>query len=79
MFSALLKRQSPYASLIAALLDMAGEKAQAVRLPSEPALDDSWAEPLAFGACSSEGQARPGQPQPIRIVKTAPDHSGARA
>jgi nitrate reductase delta subunit len=33
IFSALLKRQSPYASVIAAVLDLAGEKAQAVKLP----------------------------------------------
>lgn len=72
VFSALLKRRSPYASALAALLDLAGEKAQAVKLPDEPSLDDSWAEPAAFGGCSSDGQARPGQPQPIQIVKRPP-------
>jgi nitrate reductase delta subunit len=76
IFSALLRRQSAYASVIAAVLDLAGEKAQAVKLPDEPALDESWEEPPAFGGCSTQGQARPGQPQPIRIVKSAP---GARA
>ena len=69
IFSALLKRQSPYASVVAAVLDLAGEKAQAVKLPEEPELDESWAEPLAFGGCSTQGQAAPGQPQPIQIMK----------
>ncbi len=70
IFSALLKRHSAYASVIAAVLDLAGEKAQPVKLPEEPAIDDSWAEPLAFDGCSTQGQARPGQPQPIQIVRT---------
>jgi nitrate reductase delta subunit len=32
-------------------------------------IDESWEEPAAFGGCSTEGQAKPGQPQPIRIVR----------
>ncbi len=76
IFSALLRRESAYASAVAALLDLAGEKAQAVKLPDELPLDESWEEPPAFGGSSTQGQARPGQPQPIRIVKPAP---GARA
>jgi nitrate reductase delta subunit len=79
IFSALLKRQSPYASAVAALLDLTGEKAQAVKLPEEPPLDESWEEPLAFGGCSTQGQARPGQPQPIHVVRTPPGPQGARA
>ena len=69
IFSALLRRESAYSSVLAALLDLAGEAAQAVTLPVEPGLDDSWQEPPAFGGCSTEGQASPGQPQPIQIVK----------
>jgi nitrate reductase molybdenum cofactor assembly chaperone NarJ/NarW len=72
IFSALLKRQSPYASVLAAVLDLAGEKAQAVKLPEEPALDESWEEPPAFGGCSTQGQAAPGRPQPIQIMKRPP-------
>ncbi len=89
IFSALLKRQSPYASVLAAVIELAGERAQAVKLPDEPALDESWEEPLAFDGCSTQGQARPGQPQPIQIVKRSPmgtsigaaaqPHPGARA
>lgn len=69
IFSALIKRESPYASVLGALLEIAGERAQAVKVAEEPPLDDSWEEPVAFGGCSTEGQAKPGQPQPIRIVK----------
>jgi nitrate reductase delta subunit len=72
IFSALLKRESAYASVLAAVLDLAGEKAQAVKLPQEQSLDESWDEPAAFGGCSTEGQARPGQPQPIQMVRRPP-------
>jgi nitrate reductase delta subunit len=66
--------------VLAALLDLAGEKAQAVSVPVEPELDESWAEPMAFDGCSTQGQARPGQPQPIQIVRNpalAPSNSTA--
>jgi nitrate reductase delta subunit len=69
IFSALLRRDAAHACLLAALLDLAGEPAQAVAVPTEPGLDESWAEPVAFDGCSVQGQARPGQPQPIRIVR----------
>lgn len=71
IFSALLKHESAYASVLGALLEVAGEKAQAVKVADEPPLDESWEEPLAFGGCSTEGQAKPGQPQPVRIVRNA--------
>ena len=69
IFGALLQRGSRYASVLGALLDMAGEKAQAVELKPEPALDESWAEPPAFEGCSTHGQASPGGPRPIQIVR----------
>ena len=71
IFSALLRRESPYASVLAAVLELAGEKAQAVKIPDEPTLDETWEEPAAFGGCSTQGQASPGQPQPIQIVRAA--------
>jgi nitrate reductase molybdenum cofactor assembly chaperone NarJ/NarW len=71
IFSALIKRNSGYASVLAAVLDLAGERAEPVQLIEEPALDESWAEPEAFGGCSSAGQSKPGQPQPIHIVRPA--------
>jgi len=75
VFSALLARQSAYASVLAALLDLAGERAEPVALPEEPALDEAWAEPAAFDGCSSAGQASAaprGAAQPIRIVTSRP-------
>jgi nitrate reductase delta subunit len=71
IFSALLRRQSPYASVLAAVLELAGERAEAVDIPPEPELDDAWAEPEAFGGCSNAGQSKPDQPQPIHIVRKA--------
>jgi nitrate reductase delta subunit len=69
VFSALDKRQSRYASLLGALIELAGEKCAPVNVPDEAPIDDSWAEPAAFDGCSSAGQARPGQPQPIQIQR----------
>ena len=71
IFGALLERGSPYASVLGALLDLAGEQARAVEPIVEPSLDESWVEPAAFDGCSSHGQAKPGDPQPIRIVRNA--------
>jgi nitrate reductase delta subunit len=69
IFSALQGRASPHASALGALLELAGEKAQAVKLADEPPLDESWAEPPVFDGCSTRGQAAPGQPQPVRLVR----------
>jgi nitrate reductase delta subunit len=80
IFSALQRRQSPYASVLAAVLELAGERAERVEIPPEPELDEDWAEPEAFGGCSSAGQSRPEQPQPIHIVrKTRANQPGAQA
>lgn len=62
LFSALQQRETPYASVLGALLELAGEKAQPVKLAAEPLLDESWVEPPVFDGCSSKGQAKPGQP-----------------
>ncbi|OOG87051.1 nitrate reductase molybdenum cofactor assembly chaperone [Hydrogenophaga sp. A37] len=75
IFSALAGRQSPYASVLAAVLELAGEKAEAVAVAPEPEMDQSWAEPEVFGGCSTEGQAKPNQPQPIQIVRKSPQPS----
>lgn len=73
IFSALTERQSPYAAVLAAALELAGEKAERVAVAAEPDIDESWAEPEAFGGCSNAGQSRSGaaQPQPIQIVRPA--------
>jgi nitrate reductase delta subunit len=69
IFSALVKRGSPYASVIGALLEIAGEKVQAVKVAEDEPIDQSWEEPVAFDGCSTQGQAKPNQPQPIHIVR----------
>lgn len=78
IFSALLKRDSPYASVIGAVLELAGQRAQAVAVPLEPALDEAWAEPEPFNGCNTQGQARPGAEQPIHFVRTTPAATGVR-
>ena len=69
VFTALVERGTAYASVLAAVLDLAGEPAEKVALPEEPGLDESWEEPAAFGGCSGAGQSRPEGPKPIRIVR----------
>ncbi len=77
IFSALCERASAYASVLGALLELAGEKAQAVALAAEPSLDESWVEPPVFDGCSTKGQAKPGQPQPIHIVRKSANSGAA--
>jgi len=81
VFSALRERQSPYASVVAAVLELAGQQAQAVPVVADQAMDEAWAEPPAFDGCSSRGQASPGAPQPIHIVRASKSSAsqGARA
>jgi len=71
IFSALQQRGSAYASVLGALLELAGEKAHPVQLAAEEPIDTVWEEPVVFDGCSSKGQAKPGQPQPIHIVPRA--------
>ena len=68
LLGALRKRESAYASVVAALIELAGEKAEPVEPPAEVPLDESWAEPVVFDGCSVNGQSKPGQVQPIRII-----------
>lgn len=69
IFSALQQRKSAYASVLGALLEFAGEKAHAVKVVPDEALDAAWEEPVVFDGCSTKGQAKPNQPQPIHIVR----------
>ena len=78
VFAALEKRNSRYASVLGALIELAGETARPVAVPDEEPIDESWEEPLAFDGCSTQGQARPGQTQPIHIVRPGANQ-GARA
>ena len=77
IFSALLKRESPYAALIAAVLELAGQKVQAVPVVADESVDDAWAEPAVFDGCSTKGQGKPGDPQPIHFVRKANAQQGA--
>ena len=71
IFAALQQRESAYAAVLGALLELAGEKAQPVQIATEEPIDTVWEEPVVFDGCSSKGQAKPGQPQPIHIVPRA--------
>ena len=74
IFSALLKRESPYATVIAAVLELSGHKAQAVNIPVEESMDSSWQEPEAFDGCQSRGQSKPNLEQPLHFVKNLQQH-----
>jgi nitrate reductase delta subunit len=78
IFAALQERHSAYASVLGALLELAGEKAQAVALPPEEPIDAVWEEPVVFDGCSVKGQSRSDQPQPIHIVRKNAAAEGAR-
>ena len=69
IFSALSKRQSAYASVLGALIELSGGRAERVDVAADPALDETWEEPLAFGGCSTNGQSRPGAAQPVQLVR----------
>ena len=49
LFSALVVRNSPYASVIAAVLEVSGQRVQSVALTPEPDMDEVWAEPKGLG------------------------------
>ena len=79
IFNALQQRQSAYASVLGALLELAGEKAHAVKVAAEEPLDASWEEPVVFDGCSVKGQAKPGQAQAIHFVKNEATHASSKA
>ena len=70
IFNALQQRNSPYASVLGALLELSGEKAHPVKVPVDEPMDTTWEEPVVFDGCSVKGQTKPDQPQPIHFVKT---------
>ena len=72
IFSALQQRDSTYAAVLGALLELAGEKVQAVTIAAEEPMDAIWQEPVVFDGCSIKGQTKPGQAQPIHIVRKPP-------
>lgn len=78
IFNGLQQRQSTYASVLGALLELSGETAHAVKVVADEPLDAAWEEPAVFDGCSSKGQAKPGQPQPIHFVKKDAAHASAK-
>jgi nitrate reductase delta subunit len=82
---ALAQRESRYASVMGALLDLAGVAVQPVPAgapPQEEPLDASWSEPEPFGGCNSAGQQAPGQAQPVHFIRPQgpnPASNGAAA
>jgi len=80
LFGALCKRESAYASVLGALIELSGQQAQPVESAADEPLDDSWAEPPVFDGCSAKCQAKPGQAHPIHVVRSVPaSGSGANA
>lgn len=79
LFAALQRRRSAYASVIASLIELAGEKAEAVAIVADEPIDASWAEPPVFGGCSALGQTRPQQAQPIHFVRSTSVAGGVQA
>lgn len=71
IYSALSVRQSGYACVLASVLELVGESVQTVPVEQEPEIDEQWQEPEVFGGCSSVGQTKPGEPQPIKIMPRA--------
>jgi nitrate reductase delta subunit len=69
VFSALVQRGSPYAAPVAAVLELCGQRVQAVAIVADEAMDDVWQEPEAFDGCSTKGQSKPGEAQPIHFVR----------
>ncbi|MDO8699097.1 MAG: nitrate reductase molybdenum cofactor assembly chaperone [Rhodoferax sp.] len=79
IFNALQQRESAYASVLGALLELSGETAHAVKVTPDEPIDAAWEEPVVFDGCSTKGQAKPGQAQPIHFVKTEAARAGAQA
>ena len=77
IFNALQQRNTPYASVLGALMELAGEKAHAVKVAPDEPLDAAWEEPVVFDGCSVKGQTKPDQAQPMHFVKKVPTANGA--
>ena len=77
IFAALIARESAYASVLGALLELAGEKVTSIAPTADAPLEQSWPEPAAFDGCSTKGQSRPDQLQKIQIVRKASTQPGA--
>ena len=77
IFNALQQRSSAYASILGALIELAGEKAHAVKVAPDEPLDTAWEEPVVFYCFYVKGQTKPEQAQPMHFVKKVPTANGA--
>lgn len=81
--AALRERRSPYAAVLAAVIELAGEAVRNDVKPAAPetGLDQSWQEPEVFDGCASAATPspvlQPGITQPIQIVRRPAPASGA--
>ena len=79
VYSTLVARNNRYALLIAAAIEFSGEKFKVVELKiEEESMDEEWAEPPAFGGCSTRGQSKPGEEQPLHFMKRAKELEGVQ-
>lgn len=79
VYSTLVARNNRYAWLIAAAIEFSGEKFKIVELKiQEESMDEEWAEPPAFGGCSTRGQSKPGEEQPLHFMKRAKELEGVQ-
>ena len=75
--AALQRRESDYTAVMAAVLEVAGQPLRDDAPPAaEESLDASWEEPAAFDGCSTQGQASPGVPQPVHLIRRPPPATG---
>lgn len=79
VYSTLVARNNRYAWLIAGAIEFAGEKFKIVELKvQEESMDDEWAEPPAFGGCTTRGQSKPGEEQPLHFIKRTKESKGVQ-
>lgn len=78
--AALEKRDSRYAAVMAALLDLAGTPAQPVAVGDEPPADATWDEPAAFEGCAVSAGAGTNPASSIHLERRASGlpHGAAR-
>jgi nitrate reductase delta subunit len=79
VYSTLVARNNRYAWLIAAAIEFSGEKFKIVELKiQEASMDEEWAEPPAFGGCTTHGQSKPGEEQPLQFIKSIKEFKGVQ-
>ena len=62
-----------------AAIEFSGEKFKIVELKvQEESMDDEWAEPPAFGGCTTRGQSKPGEEQPLHFIKRTKESKGVQ-